>query len=111
MTHWAKRPMPPSLSSEELRAIQTEERKQRSPTVRRLLWEVFRLQVIALRADQFERAMRSDHASIDFNSSHIMADILRAALDELPVIVEARDTRQYLLNPPGGTKVKRSRRE
>ena len=102
--------MPPSLTREELRTIQKEERKQRSPTVRRLLWEIFRLQAIALRADQFERAMRSDHASLDFNSSNLVADILRRGLDELPLIKEAHERQERLLNPPGGMGQKQPRR-
>jgi hypothetical protein len=38
-----KRPLPPSLTSEELREIQKAERKQRSPTIRpgvRMRWKV-----------------------------------------------------------------------
>ena len=50
--------------------------------------------------------MRSDHASLDFNSSHLVAGILRNALDELPLIKEAHETRERLLNPDGEGKRK-----
>lgn len=96
--------MPPSLKSEELRAIQREERKQRSPTVRPLLWEVFRLRSIALRADQLLRSMNSDPASLSFNSLHLVVECLHADLDELPLIAEAEGRRDWLLNPPGTAK-------
>lgn len=44
--------MPPSLTGEELRAIQDWERTHRSPAVRRLLWEVFRLRIVVKRVAQ-----------------------------------------------------------
>lgn len=92
--------MPPPLTSEELRVIQREERKERSSTIRRLLWEVFRLRAIALRADQFERAMRADHASLDFNSAELVARSLREDLDELPFIAENAQRQERMSNPP-----------
>lgn len=100
MSLHGRRPMPPSLTSEELRIIQREERKQRSPAVRRLLWEVFRLQAIALRADQLLRSLGSDPVSLDFNSTDIVADCLREDLAELPVVKEGAERRASLITKP-----------
>lgn len=92
---------PPSLTGEELDKIWKWERTHQSKVLRRVLWEVKRLQAIALRADQLERSVRADPASLDFNARHIVVDELRRALDELPLIREAAIERNYLLNPPG----------
>lgn len=98
--------MPPSLTSEELRAIQVWERTHRSPVVRRLLWEVFRLRVIALCADQFE-AMASDVPGVRHGQViGGIAEILRQALDELPLIKEKREREDRLLYGHGKPKRK-----
>ena len=52
MGEGVKRKTPPPLTSEELRALQDWERTHRSPTERRLLWEVFRLRIVVKRATQ-----------------------------------------------------------
>lgn len=95
--------MPPALTSAELKEIQ---RTDRSPTVRRLLWEVFRLRAIAIRADQLVRSIKADPASLDFHSADLIVKELRAALDELPLTSERRTQREELLYPNG----KRNRR-
>lgn len=92
------RVLPPSLTSAELKEMQ---RMDRSPTVRRLLWEVFRLRAIALRANQLLRSIDADPASLDFNSADLIAKELRACLDELPIISERHQEREDLLYSGG----------
>lgn len=60
----ADHPIPPSRTGEELKNIEVWERTHQSKVVRRLLAEVWRLQAIALRADQVEKSIRADHASL-----------------------------------------------
>ena len=78
---------PPALTTAELRELN---RKIKSPTGRRLLWEIHRLRQIALLADRFELSARSDMESIEFYSQDIAADALREALAELPWLEEER---------------------
>ncbi len=92
------RTIPPSLTSAELKEIQ---RTDRSPNVRRLLWEVFRLRAIAMRADQLIRSIIADPASLEFNSAEIVVKELRASLDELPLMRERGKEREELLFPGG----------
>ena len=97
-----KEPLPPSLTGDELKRIAAWERTHQSKVVRRLLAEIARLQAIALRADQVERALRADGASLEFNSLHIVVDCLRSELDELPLIHEDNARKERLLNVPVG---------
>jgi len=97
MAENGKRPLPPSLTSEELREIQKAERKQRSSTIRRLLWEVFRLRVVARRADQLMRSLTANQASLEFNSQYIVVDCLREELEELPFLKEDEARRDRLV--------------
>jgi hypothetical protein len=54
-----------------------------------------------LRANQFEEMMRSSGKVSEFNSRNLIADALRAQLDELPAIREQREWQQDLLYPGG----------
>ncbi len=101
-----KRKVPPSLTREELRAIQDWERTHRLPTVRRLLWEVFRLRAIALHADQFE-AMARDVPGVKHSQTiRLVADALREALEQLPLIQEKRARENRILYGHAKTKRK-----
>jgi hypothetical protein len=101
-----RRKMPASLTSEELRAIQAWERTHRSPVVRRLLWEVFRLRAIALRADQFEALAREIPSIRDGQTIGLLADALRRDLERLPLIREERSRGDRILYGHGKTKRK-----
>ncbi len=94
-------PLRPSLTCEELKKIEVWERNHQSKVVRRLLAVVARLQQIALRADQLEKSIRADHASISFNSLDIVLDCLRRELDELPVIEECEAAEDFILHGHG----------
>jgi hypothetical protein len=99
-----KEEMPPSLTGEELQKIWQWERTHQSKVLRRALWEVRRLQAVALRADQLLRSLNADSASLDFNSAHIVVNELRRLLDQLPLISERRKEREELLYPNGKKK-------
>lgn len=96
--------MPPSLTGEELQRIWKWERTHQSKVLRRVLWEVRRLQAVALRADQLLRSINADPASLDFNSADLIVKELRASLDELPLTSERRKQREELLYPAGRRK-------
>jgi hypothetical protein len=106
MAEDGKRKMPPSLTSEELQAIQAWERTHRSPVVRRLLWEVFRLRAIASLADQFEAMAREIPSVTDGQTIGIIADALRRDLEQLPLIQEKRERDDRILYGHGKTKRK-----
>ena len=76
-------------------AIQKWERTHRSTVVRRLLWEIFRLRAIALRADQYEEMTRS--RNVGDPASVLISECLREDLDELPLIKEKRKRQDFLL--------------
>lgn len=95
-----ERKVPPSFTREELRAIQDWERTHRSPTVRRLLWEVFRLRAIALRADQFESMAREVPGVKHNQTIHLAGNALREALEQLPSIQEKRAREDRILHDP-----------
>lgn len=92
-----KDPLPPSLTGEELKRIEVWERTHQSRVVRRLLAEIARLQQIALRANQMEKSLSADRASLAFNSLHVVASSLRKELDELPLIAEREEETDRLL--------------
>jgi len=106
MGEGGKRKMPPPLTSEELQAIQDWERTHPSPAVRRLLWEVFRLRTIALRADQFEALAREIPGVRDGQTIGIIADALRRDLEQLPLIQEERSRGDRILYGHGKSKRK-----
>lgn len=91
--------MPPSLTGEELQKIWKWERTHQSKVLRRVLWEVRRLQAVALRADQLLRSINANPASLDFNSADLIVRELRASLDEFPLIRERRKEREDVLYP------------
>lgn len=69
----------PALTRDDLTAIQ--DHNPDSPDVRALLWEVARLRALALRAHDYFRQGSS-------STSLILADSLRAMLEDEPVIQE-----------------------
>jgi hypothetical protein len=69
----------PALTKEDLKAVQ--DRNLDSPDVRALLWEVARLRALALRTHDYFRQGSSTTAIV-------MADSLRAMLEDEPVIQE-----------------------
>lgn len=78
--------MPPALTSEEVRSIQEWERTHRSPEVRRLLGEIFRLRIVARSAAQVAEHSGHNHlAPLD-----ILLNRLRRELAELPFLNEER---------------------
>ena len=56
----------------------------KSPTGRRILWEIYRLRKITLLADCLEFSLSADPTFIEVASQEITARELRQALDELP---------------------------
>lgn len=78
----ADRRGPPALTMDELREL----KKCTDPTVRRLLWEVFRLQIIARKLDRYFQHQESSSPGLVESSAHF----LKHCLDEEPVIQERR---------------------
>ncbi len=99
-----KRKMPPSLTGEELRAIQDWERTHRSPAVRRLLWEVFRLRIVVRRASQVAEMLgdpRRQPAPLD-----TMLIALHEELNGLPFLEEELRRQDHMLYGHGKMKRK-----
>jgi len=87
------REIPPALTSSELREIQDWERTHRSPVVRKLLWEIFRLQIVARSAAQVAEHLGTHHmAPLD-----ILLNRLRAELAELPFLKEEAERNHRIL--------------
>src|SRR5262245_38253738 len=63
-------------------------RKLKSPTGRRLLWEVSRLRAIVRQADRLERCVSAGPASADAQAVEIAAEELRKMLDGLAWLKE-----------------------
>lgn len=73
----------PRLSATQLRAVYT---RNPCPEVRELLWEIYRLRLLLLRANQFLEATTGGCA----NSTGLIGDIFRAELQGEPCIVERK---------------------
>lgn len=73
---------PPPLSMDELREL----KKSTDPTVRRLLWEIFRLQIIARHVERHLHKVEFSSTCLVESSTHI----LKHLLDQEPVIQERR---------------------
>jgi hypothetical protein len=89
-----RRRTPPPLTSGELQELN---RTMKSPTGRRLLWEIYRLRAIVLRADQLEAMVRDDRRVTSDSSLRLVMDILRQNLDCEPVVREESDRQDRLL--------------
>jgi len=72
--------------------------------VRLLLWEVLRLQAIALRADPFEALAREIPSVKDGQTIGLIAEALRRDLEQLPLIQEKRVLNDRILYGHGKTK-------
>jgi hypothetical protein len=99
-----RRRMPPSLTSEELRAIQAWERTHRSPAVRRLLWEVFRLRIIVRRAAQVAEMLGDPRRHPPPLDTMLIA--LHEELKGLPFLEEELRRQDRILYGHGQTKRK-----
>lgn len=85
-------PLRPPLTFDELRAIRE---RSDSPDVRALLWEIRRLQVIVLRADQLARSM----PNVPGTAEGMIANALRAELVGEPCVEAAAAGRAEMLYP------------
>ena len=89
-------PRYPPLSTDQLRAIW---KRSPSPTVRLLLWEIYRLRLVAINAHSYVKlaVYRGERKGMDTTLA-ILFDGLQRALEEEPVIQESQ-ARQAKLTP------------
>ena len=79
----------PSLTTAQLREIQT---RRSADDVMTLLWEIKRLHVILMRADQIARSMR-----YETGTEGMLLNALRGELERFPVIKEWEEERAEML--------------
>ena len=79
---------PPPLTKDELQELN---RTVKSQTGRRLLWEIHRIRVILLRANELEILVRDDRFLSRDLEIIKLANALRADIDKEPVIDEAKE--------------------
>ena len=79
---------PPPLTKDELQELN---RTVKSQTGRRLLWEIHRIRVILLRANELEIPVRDDRFLSRDLEIIKLANALRADIDKEPVIDEAKE--------------------
>jgi hypothetical protein len=98
-----RRRTPPPLTSDELQELN---RTMESATGWRLLWEIYRLRAIVLRANQLEGMVRDDRRMINDASVRLVIDILRQDLDLEPVVKEEIERQErLLLRKSGGPRI------
>lgn len=90
-------PLRDPLTFEELRAIG---KYCRTPAVRALLWEIYRLQGLLERVEQLQSMMGDDGRHMDTMFSQVLS-MLRQALDREPCIQHLRRERKEFLYPDG----------
>ena len=87
---YGKRRMPPSLTSDELRQIQNRERESPSEDVRRLLWEVFRLRIVARSAYRLTQGMKPLAAAHPSTSDIVLMGLMEE-FKGLPFLLELQE--------------------
>jgi hypothetical protein len=102
-TRKGRRRTPPPLTSDELQELN---RTMESPTGRRLLWEIYRLRAIVLRANQLESMVRDDRRMASDSSVRLVINLLRQDLDLEPVVKEEMQRQdRLLLRKSGGPRI------